>query len=545
MHRAASRRIGRVLAAIGLASMSFGWLAATDDTPVGAAPNDLVVADVAGGVTPTQLASQLVGGGVQVSNVVYTGDAISAGTFTGGADVGFPSGIVLSSGRVKANGTSCTNGRGVEGPNTCTNNTTNTTGGSDADLANLTTGSTLDAAILEFDFVPAFSTVSFDYVFGSEEYNEYADSSFNDVFGFFVNGTNCATIDTPDGTKPVAIHTINGGEPFGSSNADNAHLYRNNSTNDPGPATLNTELDGLTVVLHCNANVTAGQANHMKLAIADVSDSILDSAVFLGAATLVSGVQINDTLTSTNPAQTGVDLTVASGSTVTDTATLVGAAVTSATGTVTYTVHTSSQCTDVFANAGTKTVGANGVVPASDPVTLTNNGTYFWKSVYSGDPTHNSATSPCTAKATVNDGPTVSSTTSTTSSASTTSTTSSASTTSTTSSASSTSSTSSTVASTTSTTAPPGATTTSTTVAASTSTTRSSGTLGAGSAGGSAGSEGKLAKTGSDLGPAWYLGLLLIGAGLLMMGESYGGEHGLLRTIGRQARDNLDRLRHR
>jgi len=44
---------------------------------------------------------------------------------------------------------------------------------------------------------------------------------------------------------------------------------------------INTEYDGLTVVLTCIALVNTGVANHMKLAIADGSDTFLDSGVFL------------------------------------------------------------------------------------------------------------------------------------------------------------------------------------------------------------------------------------------------------------------------
>ena len=45
-------------------------------------------------------------------------------------------------------------------------------------------------------------------------------------------------------------------------------------------------MDGLTTVLTCSANVNANQTNHMKLAIADGSDSVLDSNVFIKEGSL-------------------------------------------------------------------------------------------------------------------------------------------------------------------------------------------------------------------------------------------------------------------
>jgi len=72
---------------------------------------------------------------------------------------------------------------------------------------------TYDACIIEFEFKCAdnfegvTSEVSFDYVFGSEEYFEYNGSSNNDVFAFFMNGENIAKL--PDGETIVSINTVN------------------------------------------------------------------------------------------------------------------------------------------------------------------------------------------------------------------------------------------------------------------------------------------------------------------------------------------------
>lgn len=218
---------------------------------------------VQGALTPEELIGNLLGSGVTVSNISYRGNDVSAGTFTGGDGiVGFESGIVLSTGSI----------HNVPGPNYSDSIGTGNDQPGDADLDSLLQGyTTQDATVLEFDFVPDTNVLSFQYVFASEEYNEYVEQGFNDVFGFFLNGVNVATL--PDGT-PVTIDNINL-----NSNSD---LYINNDASDITP-TVNIEMDGLTKVLSVEANVNPGVTNHMKLAIADVGDSIYDSNIFLRA----------------------------------------------------------------------------------------------------------------------------------------------------------------------------------------------------------------------------------------------------------------------
>ncbi len=211
--------------------------------------------------------------GITVSNIQYTGANGASGTFTGGAPVGINSGILLTSG-LAAN---------VVGPNSEPGTTTNNGLPGDTDLDGLAAGATEDASVLAFDFVPAGNRVTFSYVFGSEEYNEFVDSPFNDVFGFFINGVNVATI--PGSSTAVAINNVNCG--FAGSTVTppgpglNCNLFRNND-----PASIDTELDGLTTVLFIDAAVNAGQTNTMKIAIADVGDGRLDSAVFIEGGTL-------------------------------------------------------------------------------------------------------------------------------------------------------------------------------------------------------------------------------------------------------------------
>lgn len=246
------------------------------------------VQDLTDGLTADGVAQTLVGAGVTISNVTYTGVDEALGIFNDSdtpPTTGIESGMILSSGHVKD----------VVGPNTQANTTVATGTGADADLTALSGFPTLDAASLTFDFeVPAFAErISMKFVFGSEEYNEFIGTQFNDVFAFFVNGENCATVDG----SAVSINTINNGsDPNVNGDtipATNPAFYVNNDPFFPDGtgATLpaaphNTEMDGFTTVLTCEAEVSDTSTNTMKIAIADASDRNLDSWVLLEEASL-------------------------------------------------------------------------------------------------------------------------------------------------------------------------------------------------------------------------------------------------------------------
>ena len=166
---------------------------------VGAANAQLVVQDLTGGLNAGDLVTALVGPGVTVTNVQFAGDNTAAGTFSGGTSaLGFANGIILSSGCV-------TNVLAIGGMNNSNNSTCDNNNPGDVDLDTLIPGyQTFDRCTLEFDFeCPNVQVISFEYVFSSEEYNEYANTAFNDVFGFFLNGVNVALL--PDNVPPVPI----------------------------------------------------------------------------------------------------------------------------------------------------------------------------------------------------------------------------------------------------------------------------------------------------------------------------------------------------
>ena len=224
----------------------------------------------------TTLANTVLGSGVTISNIQYNGAAGASGTFTGGvsAGIGIESGIILTTG----------DAANAVGPNNSNSRTTDNGLSGDPQLSALVGATTFDATSLQFDFVSNGGDLFFNYVFASEEYNEFVNLGVNDVFAFFVDGVNVALI--PGTSTPVSIDNVN--------NGTNSSFYVDNSP--PGtPPPFDIQYDGFTKVLRVEVlNLSAG-THTLKLAIADVGDRQYDSAVFIQAGT------VSDTMTGTVP----------------------------------------------------------------------------------------------------------------------------------------------------------------------------------------------------------------------------------------------------
>ena len=253
-------------------------------------------------LTPTQLVQQvLVGNGVTISNITYTGDLTAIGKFSNGGitNLGLGSGVVLTSGKA-------TN---VIGPNSSNSISFDNTGGSDPQLASLITQTVNDASVLEFDFIPIADTVMFTYVFGSDEYPEFSLSSFNDVFGFFITGsnpsggnyTNYNMAFIPGTTIPVTINNINNGN-SNSGPCNNCSYYVNNTSG------ITLEYDGLTTVMTAWTLVTPCTTYHFKAAVGDASDAAYDSGVFIKAGSFsTNAVQVTADFTVVGALQKGIE----------------------------------------------------------------------------------------------------------------------------------------------------------------------------------------------------------------------------------------------
>jgi len=245
-----------------------------------------------GALTPEQIVQNvLVGFGVQAFNVSINGSVPNAQIVNNSVfdfnyvGTGFPiqSGVLLQ----------------TQGAPSVLN---------DSDLLSLSGQPVTNGIILEFDFIPSGDTIFFKYLFASSEYSGYTCSYFNDVFGFFISGPgilgpysnnsiNLATV--PGSNIPVAINTVNGGSPTGGYNAATCsqadpNWQANSVYFTTGYNSLFTSsaqisnYNGATIVLSANSDVVCNQTYHIKLAIANAVDQVLDSGVFLEAGSFAS-----------------------------------------------------------------------------------------------------------------------------------------------------------------------------------------------------------------------------------------------------------------
>jgi hypothetical protein len=230
---------------------------------VPAALRALTVQPMSAALTANDLAQMLAGGGVVVSNVTYQGVSLASGSFSGATTaLGINDGVLLTCGSVN----------NAPGPNSTSSASASNGLPGDPDLSAAAGVSTNDASVLEFDFIPGSSSISFTFVFGSEEYPEFV-GSFNDGFGIFVNGVNVALV--PGAGVPVTINNV--------SPLTNSSWYVDNSS-----GLYNTQLDGFTKPIPVSAAVNPGVVNHIKFAVADALDYSLDTMVFIQAGSLTA-----------------------------------------------------------------------------------------------------------------------------------------------------------------------------------------------------------------------------------------------------------------
>lgn len=239
-------------------------------------------------MTPAQYVNNvLLGEGVTATNVTFTGSLEQIGYMTNGGGFGIESGVVLSSDQASNPAGPCDLGFCTSCPNTANDPDLLTVANSVPPLIgqNFTVLSVNDVCILEFDFQPSGDFVSFNYIFGSDEYLAWVNSQYNDIFAFFLSGpgitgpfsspagfpdgaVNIAQIPDSDPPLPITISSVN--------DILNQAYYIDN----PG-AVVSPCINGYTVPFTASHPVSCGLTYHIKLAIADGSDTALESIVVL------------------------------------------------------------------------------------------------------------------------------------------------------------------------------------------------------------------------------------------------------------------------
>ena len=215
-------------------------------------------------------------GGQYISNIKYTGRPLSIGYFKGGKGIECPAdGVILSTGSVLDAKFGCDGPQqdGVPYP-----------GDPDLDRI-LGVEMTMDAASLEFDFVPKTNVAHFEFVFASNEYPEFV-GTMNDVFAFFLTGEN------PQGGRyeKENLALLPGTDVLVSINTVNDTLNRDFYISNT--AASDVPFDGQTVIIRVNKKVVPGSSYHLKLVLADYGDEVYDSVVLFKGGSFADNEKI-------------------------------------------------------------------------------------------------------------------------------------------------------------------------------------------------------------------------------------------------------------
>lgn len=244
-----------------------------------------------------QLANQLGGSGLNVISATLNCPNNAAGVFSNGnnSDIGIGTGVILTTGVV----TDLVSGSGSDASVFINEDNG---GPSMPNLEPLASNTTFNGCVLSMQVKPICNNLSISYVFASEEYSDQVNSSYNDVFAFFISGptpgggnyTNQNIALVPGTSQPVSINTINYGQslvgiaPTGPG--VNSQYYVDNTN-----GTLNN-YDGSTTRLNASIAVEPCETYTINFEIADVGDGKYDSGVFLEANSV--SCPINNTSTT-------------------------------------------------------------------------------------------------------------------------------------------------------------------------------------------------------------------------------------------------------
>lgn len=230
---------------------------------------------------PDTLANAICGSGVHyvAATASYTGNVLSAGTYSNGSDALLTlgsnasgpvplldTGIIVSTGKVS-------DAASKVAPNDADDTST--------DFAPV--GTSGDKAVFTFQFICDGDTLYVPFIYGSEEYDEF--TSFSDEMTVKLNGTNIALV--PNTAIPINVTTVNGTHagknpeyftgqgPFALDAFDQPSFLAPNGT---------IAYDGF-VTVNLTVAVVPGATNTLVISVEDKFDGIYDSAVLIGIST--------------------------------------------------------------------------------------------------------------------------------------------------------------------------------------------------------------------------------------------------------------------
>lgn len=212
------------------------------------------------------------------------------------------SGVILSTG----------NALNAPGPNTSMLNDGSDTWPGDAQLESILANAginmnSVNATILEFEFLAMSPHFDFDFVFASEEYGNY-QCQFSDAFAFLLTNlntgvtTNLAVV--PNTNTPISVVTVRNFL-YNSSCSSVNEQYFGSFNGGANAASSPTNFNGNTVVMNASATLSPNTPYKIKLVIADRNDYKSDSAIFISANSFNIGQNV-----------LGNDLTSATGTSV-------------------------------------------------------------------------------------------------------------------------------------------------------------------------------------------------------------------------------------
>ena len=193
--------------------------------------------------------------------------------------------------------------------------------GRDTDLDQTLGINSINTTVLEFDFIANTSSLSFNYIFASNEYQYDFPCRYSDGFSFLIKEVtstgpyqNLAVI--PNTNTPVSSVNIHpkidpgssvGGISYPGCAASNESYFNGRNTN-----TSPINFAGQTVVMTASSTVTAGKKYHVKLVIGDADVRYQTSAIFLEAGSFASKIVLGEdrTIANNNPACFGERITL-------------------------------------------------------------------------------------------------------------------------------------------------------------------------------------------------------------------------------------------